>query len=224
MNPPSKNRPGKLLGNGQRQLLVCALLFNMLLLSGCGLFGFGKDDDEDQPEYYEAVEAPPLEIPEGLARPGAAGALVITTPPAPLPQRELQSVPPRVSSTSTGKNQNAVLRWGSDGAYLLVEDSASSVQRRLGFVIKRAGMGMRELDSGAGYEVEYWHQPKSEKEGFFSRLAFWRDDAPNYSGTYRVTVREEGEKARVYVKNADGSEPDPAASEHILVVLGERLG
>ncbi len=199
---------------------LAGLLACSVLLSACGLFG---RDEEDQPEYYEAVEAPPLEIPEGLARPTSDAALYILAPPAPLPERELQSRPPRVSSTSTG-DENATLRWGAEGAYLLVEDTHESVQRRLGLVIERAGMNMEPLRDVPGYRVEYWHQPVETDEGFFSRLAFWRDDAPNYSGTYRVISRPDGEQTRVYVKNADGSEPDPAAAEHLLVILGERLG
>lgn len=197
-------------------LATCAIA-----LSACGLFG---RDEEDQPEYYEAVEAPPLEIPDGLARPTSDSALYILAPPAPLPQRELQSRPPRVSSTSTSGNANATLRWGSEGVYLLVEDSQESVQRRLGFVIERAGMRNEPLTDVPGYRVEYWHQPTETDEGFFSRLAFWRDDAPNYSGTYRVITRPDGEKTRVFVKNPDGTEADPDAAEHLLVILGERLG
>jgi uncharacterized lipoprotein len=192
-----------------------------VMLASCGIFG---KDEPEQPEYYSAVEAPALQIPEGYSTPSSTSALVILAPPSPLPERELQSNPPRVSSTSTGRNENATLRWGAEGAYLLVEDTVESVQRRLGFVIRRAGMAMEELGSGDGYRVEYWHQPEEQDEGFFSKLAFWRDDAPNYSGTYQLTIRPDGEKARVYVRNADGSEPDPAAAEHLLVVLGERLG
>lgn len=191
-----------------------------ILLASCSMFG---KDEPDQPEYYAAVEAPSLQIPEGLSRPASNAALVILAPPAPLPERELQSLPPRVSSTSTGKSSNATLRWGAEGAYLLVDDSVDSVQRRLGFVIRRSGMAMQELGERE-YRVEYFHQPQEQDEGFFKKLAFWRDGPPNYSGAYRLTVRPDGEKARVYVKNADGSEPDPAAAEHLLVVIGERLG
>lgn len=203
---------------GLRLLAPAACAF---LLGACSLFG---RDDDDQPEYYGAVETQPLEIPEGYSRPASDSALVILAPPAPLPQRELRSVPPRVSSTSTNKNENATLRWGSEGAYLLVEDTLESTERRLGFVIRRAGMSMEELTDVSGYRVEYRQPPSEHKRGFFSWLAFWRDDPPDYSGSYRVLARRDGDKTRVYIKNADGSEADPAAAEHLLVILGERLG
>jgi uncharacterized lipoprotein len=217
MNPALSARSGARPGP-----VLCGLVACTVLLAACGLFR--KGEKVEQPEYYAAVESPPLEIPEGLSRPTSNSALHILVPPAPLPQRELQSLPPRVSSTSTGKNENAVLRWGAEGAYLLVEDGLSSVHRRLGFVIDRAGMVKQALREGDGYRVEYWHQPVDTNQGFFSKLAFWRDGAPNYSGVYQVLARADGEKTRVYVKNADGSEPDPAAAEHVLVILGERLG
>ena len=215
MNPvppaQTRSRPG---------LLMSVLAAGSVLLAACSMFG--KDDK--QPEYYAAVETPPLEIPEGLSQPTSTSALQILAPPAPLPERELRSIPPRVSSTSSGKNENASLRWGSVGAYLLVNDTLESVHRRLGFVIKRSGMSIEEQSAEGGYRVEYWHQPVAEDEGFFSKLAFWRDGPPNYSGAYRVLARADGDHTRVYIKNPDGTEPDPEAVEHLLVLLGERLG
>lgn len=214
--PPTRHR-------GRFLITLPVLGLAGVLAASCGIFG--KDDEEqaDLPEYYHAVETDPLQIPDGLERPTSSTALVILAPPAPLPQKELKTVPPRVTSTSGGDSSRTLIRWGSEGAYLLVEDTLESVQRRLRLVIERSGMSLDELDGAEGYRVEYWHQPE-EKEGFFSKLAFWRDDGPNYSGVYRVFARPDGEKTRIYVKNEDGSEPDSEASEHLLTILGERLG
>lgn len=192
-----------------------------LLLASCGLFG--KKDDK-QPEYYSAVETPPLTIPEGLDNPTVPSALVIGIPPAPLAQRELSTVPPRVSSQSAGGTKNARVGWSAEGVYLLVEDTPDSVQRRLGFALKRSGMSVVDTPAGEGYQFNFWHHAKREGEGFFSRLAFWRDDPPNYSGSYRTMTQADGENTRVFIKNADGSDADPDAAEHILVLLSERFG
>lgn len=116
------------------------------------------------------------------------------------------------------------IRWGSDGVYLFVEDSLQSTFRRLGLVIKRSGLTRAEAVGDNAYRFEYWHDSKDPDEGFFSKLAFWRDDAPNYSGIYQAVIRVDGENSRVYIINGDSADADPSAAEHILAILGERLG
>ncbi|MGH8035272.1 MAG: hypothetical protein ACREO9_08615 [Lysobacterales bacterium] len=190
-----------------------------LSLSACGWFG----KEEKQPIYYSAVEVPPLEIPEGLDRPSAAYALVITTPISPLPQRELPAVPPRVTSQSGGKDVIPI-RWASDGIFLFVADTPASTFRRLGLVIQRSGMILDEAVGVNGYRFEYFHDSTDPDQGFFSKLAFWRDDAPNYTGMYQAVIKADGENSRIYIVNGDGSDADPNGAEQILAILGERLG
>jgi uncharacterized lipoprotein len=223
----SKSRPGDVdsstVGTGQsrRYRLLFCLLLGSFCVASCGMFR----KEEKQPEYYDAIETPPLKIPEGLNRPASSSALVITTPLAPLPQKEMKTVPPRVSSQSSGENDGgSIIKWSEGGAYLLVQDSSDSVHRRLGFVIERAGVTVSELEDKSGYRFEYWHNSKDPDEGFFSKMAFWRDDAPNYSGIYRAVSEADGANTRVFIKNADGSDADPDAAEHLLAKLGERLG
>jgi len=203
--------------------VVLALLC-CVLLPACGMFGIGKEKEPDQPIYYEAAEAPSLQIPEGLDRPKSSNALMIATPLAPLPQRELQTIPPRVASHSTRDNSTTQLKWSAEGVYLLVADSSESVVRRLGIVIPRAGMSLFKTEVPNGYQFEYRHNSKDPDEGWFSKMAFWRDDAPNYSGIYQAVALSDGQNTRIVIKGADGTEVDPIAAEHILGILGERLG
>ena len=205
----------------RKRITLLLLLLGSLCVASCGMF---RKEDK-QPEYYHAVETPPLKIPEGLDRPGSSSALVITTPLAPLPQKEMKTVPPRVSSQSSGKDDgSSVIKWSEGGAYLFVQDTPESVHRRMGFVLRRAGVSVSELDDKSGYRFEYWHDSKDPDEGFFSKMAFWRDNAPNYSGIYRAISEGDGANTRVLIKNADGSDCDPDAAEHLLEKLGERLG
>lgn len=203
---------------------VLALAISCIALTSCSMF----HHDEKMPQYYYAVESPALNVPEGLALPSSVGALVITTPPAPLPQKEIRTFPPRVDSTSTGAQAGSVVRWSAGVVYLLVKDSQSSVFRRLGFAVTRSGMSVLNTIGDNGYSFEYRHTPKKSDQGFWSnfwgKMAFWRDKPPNYSGTYEAVTQAEGESTRVYIKNADGSDADPDAAEHLLEVLGTRLG
>lgn len=200
------------------------LLVILLALStaSCGMFGKKK---EKEPNYYAAKEVPALTIPEGLTKPTNANALMIQTPPAPLPSKELQAIPPRVTSQSGNKDENASVRWGNEGIYLWVQDSQSSVNRRLSHAAQRSGLMFREQGTGNGLVVQYHHVvTKDPDEGWFSKMLFWRDDGPDYSGDYLITTEADGENTRIYVRNADGSDADQNAAEHLLVKLDERLG
>ena len=200
---------------GQTLLAAC-----ILLLTACGMF----KHKEKQPLYYSAVETQPLEIPPGLDKPASSSALVITTPSAPLAQNEMQTVPPRISSQSGSDKNSSRIRWSAEGAYLLVPDTQDSVYRRLGLAIKRSGMSVSDKNLQHGYRFEYWHDSKDPDRGFFSKLAFWRHDAPDYSGSYQAVTQADGENTRIFIRNADGSEVDQAAAEHLLSILRERLG
>jgi len=205
-----------------RSLYLLVPLVCMVSLPSCGMFN--RDKKEDQPVYYKATETPALEIPEGLDRPNASNALLIATPLAPLPERELQTIPPRVASHSTRDDSSTQLKWSAQGVYLVVEDSPESVLRRLGLVIQRAGMSLSATEIPNGYRFEYRHNSKDPDEGWFSKMAFWRDGAPNYSGTYQAITQADGESTRILIKGPEGGEVDPIAAEHILGIIGERLG
>jgi uncharacterized lipoprotein len=205
-----------------RQMIrLPALATISVLFASCSMFG---EKEEEQPLYYSAKESPALELPEGLDRPVSSTALIIYTPLAPLPQREMKTAPPRISSQSTGEGDGTLIRWSSDGAYLLIGDSEESVYRRLGLVIERSGLAMSEISEQKGYNFNYSHTSSDPDEGFFSKMAFWRDDAPNYSGSYQAVTVADSESTRVLIKNSDGSDADPDAAEHLLTILGERLG
>jgi uncharacterized lipoprotein len=194
-----------------------ALLLLPLLLIACS-------SDARKREYYDAAEAPPLQIPDGLARPASGSALVIGIPPAPLSPMAMETRPPRVSSTTSGLDDNSSFRWSPQGLYLLVEDSQDSVHRRLGLVIERAGMQRVRLDDRGVYRFDYYQQFEDER-GFFGKMAFWnRYKGEDYSGAYQTFTEAEGEQTRVYIKYADGTDCEPDAAEHVLDVIRTRLG
>ena len=100
--------------------IVAALLATLLLagLSAC-------TRGQKTPEYYGAQEIQPLEIPENLSRPDHSQALIIDAPYMPPPSLVMETRPPRISSTTSGIDQNSRLNWSAQGLYLLVEDTPS---------------------------------------------------------------------------------------------------
>ncbi len=195
-------------------LLVLVLLF----VAGCSSGG-------RKPEYYESVETKSLIIPEGLDTPLSRSALIINSPPIPLPTLALESGPPRISNTTSGIDANSHLSWSSEGMYLLVEDNYESAERRLKIVISRSGMQNIRQDENGVHRFDYYQKFDDLDTGLFSSLAFWRkDQREDYSGAYQVYVRPDGDNARVYIKYADGTDCEPDAAEHVLTVLRARLG
>jgi uncharacterized lipoprotein len=189
------------------------------------LISAGCSSEGRKPEYYAAAETDSLVIPDGMDTPVSLSALVIRSPAIPLPSFELDSVPPRISSTTSGIDANSRLKWSAQGMFLLVQDSHESAERRLNIVIERSGMRNTSLDDQGVHRFDYYQEFESFNSGFISHLAFWRKDKrEDYSGAYQVYLRPEGEHTRVYIKYADGTDCEPDAAEHVLAVLGDRLG
>jgi len=201
-----------------RSALIVLLSAIVLSLSACS-------SDGRKPEYYDVVETPGLKIPEGLDNPVSPSALVIQYPSRPLPSMVLDPMPPRISSTTSGIADNSSLNWSAEGMFLLIEDSIDSAERRADLVIKRSGMKKVTQDEEGVYRFEYYQVFGEGKDGFFSSMAFWRKDkSEDYSGAYQIYLKEDGEKTRVYIKYADGTDCEPDAAEHVLAILGARLG
>ena len=200
-----------------RNFTVLLTILAVLLTAACS-------SRSKKPEYYNEFETAQLEIPEGLSQPDSSSALVIQTPYMPPPSMILLDTPPRISSTTSGIDANSRLSWSAQGLYLLVEDTPESVQRRMGIVIERTGMQRIRIDENGVYRFDYY-QTFDKVDGFISKMAFWnRDQSEDYSGAYQTYAQPEGENTRVYIKYADGTDCEPDAAEHMLVVLGARMG
>lgn len=194
-----------------------ALLLSLTLLGACS-------SDARKREYFDAVETPSLEIPEGLAAPTSASALVIGIAPIPLSPMAMETRPPRISSTTSGLDANSRFSWSPEGLYLLVDDTEESVHRRLGLVIERAGMQRIRLDENGVYRFDYY-QTFEEEGGFFRKMAFWsRDKREDFSGAYQAYTRPDGDRTRVFLKYADGTDCEPDAAEHVLDFIRSRMG
>jgi len=200
-----------------RHFSIFITILAVLVVAACS-------SDTKKPEYYDQVETPPLEIPEGMSTPDSSSALIIRTPHMPPPSMLLQDRPPRITSTTSGMDPNSRLSWSAQGIYLLVEDTPESVQRRLGIVIERSGMQRIRIDVNGVTRFDYY-QTFDKVGGFISKMAFWnKDNVEDYSGAYQIFAAPEGENTRVYIKYADGTDCEPDAAEHMLQVLSERMG
>lgn len=103
--------------------------------------------------------------------------------------------------------------------------------RRVGLALDRVGFTVEDRDRAAGiYFVRYVDpevdvKKKGEDEGFFSRLAFWRNDKvdPDKAAKFRVQVKSTGDTSMVQVLGADGGVDTSATGKKILRLLHDQL-
>jgi hypothetical protein len=189
-------------------------------MTGCSLFG------NNEPEYLASVEVESLKIPEGMDAPRGTEMVTISVPQMRMPSGdELEPMPPRVVSTAGKQETNAYLAWSAEGAYLFVKDTPESVAGRLRYAIENTGMTLLKLDEAGSHKFHYKQEMQTD-EGFFSRMAFWRNgsDEFDYSGTFMTSLRADGVNTRVYLLFGNGEPVDTAGTEHILGIFMERFG
>jgi hypothetical protein len=82
------------------------------------------------------------------------------------------------------------------------------------------------MDAEGAHKFHYTQVHVESDEGFFSRMAFWRDrpEYIDFSGTFMTSLRADGQNTRVYLLFGTGEPVDTAGSEHILGIFMERLG
>ena len=198
--------------------LTALILVMIAVLSGCSLFG------NNEPEYMDSIEGEPLKIPAGLDAPAGPHPVVISVPQLRMPAGdELQPRPPRVVSTAGKQDTNTFMAWSAEGAYLMVKDTPESVARRLRFAIVNSGMTMLEMDDSGAHKFHYT-QVFLNDQGFFSKMAFWRDKPVDYSGVFKTKIRADKGGTRVYLLFGNGEPVDAAGAEHVLGIFMERLG
>ena len=191
------------------------------VLSGCSAFR------NQEPEYLAAAEVDLLRIPPGMDDPTGPSPVLISVPQMRRPSGdELSPGPPRVVSTAGKQDTNSYLAWSAEGAYLMVRDAPDSVARRLRYAIENSGMTMLRMDPSGAHKFHYTQVHQQTDEGFFSRMAFWRDrpDFIDFSGTFMTSLRADGQNTRVYLLFGTGEAVDTAGSEHRLGIFMERLG
>jgi uncharacterized lipoprotein len=201
---------------------IAMALILIAIFSGCSSFG------NKEPEYLSSVEVAPLKVPPGMNNPTGPSPTIISVPQMRMPAGdELEPAPPRVVSTAGKQDANAYIAWSAEGAYLMVKDTPDSVARRLRYAIENSGMTMLKMSDSGAHKFHYTQVHSAETdEGFFSRMAFWRDrpEYIDFSGTFMTSLRADGQDTRVYLLFGTGDPVDTAGSEHILGIFMERLG
>jgi outer membrane protein assembly factor BamC len=109
---------------------------------------------------------------------------------------------------------------------LLLVDSFDRAWRRVGLALDRVGFTVEDRDRSKGtYYVRYVDVDATEKkksEGFWSKLAFWRD-GPKKDEQYRISVAGATQGSEVKVLDAQGVKSASPTAGRILALLQQEL-
>ncbi|MCU7844220.1 MAG: outer membrane protein assembly factor BamC [Candidatus Thiodiazotropha sp. (ex Monitilora ramsayi)] len=111
---------------------------------------------------------------------------------------------------------------------LYIREGFARAWRLTGIALDRVGFAVEDRDRSAGvYYVRYnqLSSDKTEKKGFFSKLAFWRDDEAEIDDKvqYQVALDELDEETRVVVRNEAGVMDNSEIAQRILALIDEQI-
>jgi len=111
------------------------------------------------------------------------------------------------------------------GSELIISEEFRRAWRQTGVALDRIGFAVEDRDRTQGiYYVRYDDPSKGEKkEGWGSKLAFWRSDDVNTVAQYQVKLVGDGSQTRVVVRDHVGRPASAATSQRILRLLSEQI-
>lgn len=112
-----------------------------------------------------------------------------------------------------------------------MEESFDRAWRRVGLALDRIGFTVEDRDRSQGLYFVRYVDPQADnqsvkKEGFLSKLAFWRskDDKAATSGDqYRLHLADDGKVTKVTVLTREGGADNSPTARRMLALLQEQL-
>jgi outer membrane protein assembly factor BamC len=116
----------------------------------------------------------------------------------------------------------------ADTSVLYIREAFPRAWRLTGVALDRVGFAVEDRDRSAGIYYVRYNQLKSDKKesgGFFSKLAFWRDDETEIDDKvqYQVKLTELDTETRVVVRNEAGEEDNSKIAQRILTLINEQI-
>jgi outer membrane protein assembly factor BamC len=108
---------------------------------------------------------------------------------------------------------------------LVISEEFRYAWRLTGVALDRVGFAVEDRDRSQGvYYVRYDDPSKGqEKEGWTSKLAFWRSNEVDTVTQYQVKLTGDGNQTRVVVRDRVGRRDDSATANRILTLLSEQI-
>jgi outer membrane protein assembly factor BamC len=108
---------------------------------------------------------------------------------------------------------------------ILISDDFRRGWRLTGSALDRTGFSVEDRDMSRGtFYVRYQDADATrQKQGWTSRLAFWRKDDIDRVVQYQIRVEAEGDQSRVTVRDSAGQIDASPAADRILTLLTEQM-
>ena len=128
------------------------------------------------------------------------------------------------AAATAGPRAHLVEQGGE--SQLLIDEDYSRAWRLVGLALDGSNYAVEEQNRGQGLYVVEYRDPEKEnqkpgEEGFFSKLAFWRDkpEAPAVGTRYRVRLAGQGARTLVVVRNSNDQPDDSVGARQVLETL-----
>lgn len=195
----------------------------MLVLAACGT------SEKRKTAYIRAQEIQRLDVPADLDPPRtdtAVNPAIAANVLPPVTSEPESTLPPLVLSSGQLENSNVTIGYSAHGTYLVLEDTLASSWRRVGLSLPRMGLTNIETnEADLSYDFDYSHQRIEYQKTTWEKMKFWQDNrGPDYSGRYRVMLKDEGKSTRIYLQDTEGRPVDAVAAGVVFGTFLERLG
>lgn len=136
-------------------------------------------------------------------------------------ERRAETQLARAETPTTGPRSRLVEQGGE--TRLIVDEEYSRAWRLVGLALDGGNYAVEEQSRSQGLYVVEYRDPLLENQkpgegGFFSRLAFWRDEAkvPPPGTRYRIRLAGQGQQTVVVVRDASDQPTDSASARQVL--------
>ena len=130
-----------------------------------------------------------------------------------------------VQAESAREARSQMLKGRDGSSTLLVSTDFAPAWRLVGVALERVGFAVEDRDRSEGvYYVRYDDPTKEKKDGFMSKLAFWKDEGEFDDETqYRIQLDEDDDMTRVVVLNSAGEREQSDTGTRILTLIQEQI-
>lgn len=199
--------------------IVLGIVLGGLLLGGCSIFD--KVLPDKQQEYKKSQSLPDLEVPPDLTSESINDTMAVpeidasgTATYSTYQDRVRRKAQERAESEP---QEVQLLDAGEGKTFLILPEGFASAWESLGSALDKAGLELEDKDRARGvYSVRYsggkGRSASKKEKGFFSRLAFWKDD----STYYLLSLTGVGDKTEIVILDQKGNWDSSTEAKEIL--------
>ena len=126
------------------------------------------------------------------------------------------------ASQTVSRQAAEILDAGEGKFYLSIPEEFSRAWQQIEVAIQRVGFIVDDKDRDKGlYFITYFDSVDDTKKGWFSKMAFWRDDE-SVGKVYQISLTGVGEKTEMIILNKDGDWETGNDASRIISLIHEQ--